>query len=148
LQAQRPALGEPDRIVFGAGLHRVGFIDDQEAGGVPTSIRLNALAYPSIRLKPDLIGEAQLGNNCRLSSSNSGLHAIVVPGGFTPDGLPVGVELLGRAWSEPLLVKFAYAYEQATQHRRLPVSTTGSQSLIEDQHQRAENNTGEHHEPI
>ena len=83
---------------------------------------LDALAYPSIRVKPNLIGEAQLGNNCRLSS-NSGLPAIAVPGGFTPDGLPIGVELLGRAWSEPLLIKFAYAYEQATHHRRPPVST-------------------------
>jgi Asp-tRNA(Asn)/Glu-tRNA(Gln) amidotransferase A subunit family amidase len=83
---------------------------------------LDALAYPSIRLKPNFIGEAQAGNNCRLSS-NSGLPAIVVPGGFTPDGLPVGVELLGRAWSEPQLIKFAYAYEQATHHRRPPTST-------------------------
>jgi Asp-tRNA(Asn)/Glu-tRNA(Gln) amidotransferase A subunit family amidase len=83
---------------------------------------LDALAYPSIRVKPNLIGEAQLGNNCRLSS-NSGLPAIVVPGGFTPDGLPIGVELLGRAWSEPSLIKLAYAYEQATHHRRPPVST-------------------------
>jgi Amidase len=120
LQAQRPALGEPDRIVFGAALHRVGFIDDQ-AGGVPTSITLNALAYPSIRLKPDLISVTKLGNNCRLSS-NSGLPAIAVPSGFTPDGLPVGVELLGRAWSEPLLVKFAYM------PMNKPYSTAGCRS--------------------
>jgi hypothetical protein len=33
--------------------------------------------------------------------------------GFTPDGLPVGVELLGRSWSEPQLIKLAYAYKQA-----------------------------------
>ena len=63
-----------------------------------------------------MIGEMQMGNNCRLSA-NSGLPAIVVPGGFTADGLPVGVELLGRA------IKFAYAYEQATHHRRPPAST-------------------------
>jgi amidase len=83
---------------------------------------LDALAYPAIRRKANLIGEAQPGTNCRLAS-NSGLPAIVVPGGFTPDGLPVGVELLGRAWSEPQLVKFAYAYEQATHHRRPPANT-------------------------
>ena len=46
--------------------------------------------------------------------------AIVVPGGFTADGLPVGVEMLGRAWSEPLLIRLAYAYEQATKLRRAP----------------------------
>jgi Asp-tRNA(Asn)/Glu-tRNA(Gln) amidotransferase A subunit family amidase len=83
---------------------------------------LDALAYPTIRRKANVIGEAQPGTNCRLSS-NSGLPAIVVPGGFTPDGLPIGVELLGRAWSEPQLIKFAYAYEQATHHRRPPTST-------------------------
>jgi Asp-tRNA(Asn)/Glu-tRNA(Gln) amidotransferase A subunit family amidase len=86
---------------------------------------VDALVYPEIRRKASLIGEVQKGpypTNCRLSS-NSGLPAIVVPGGFTPDGLPVGVELLGRAWSEPQLIKFAYAYEQATHHRRPPTST-------------------------
>ena len=84
--------------------------------------RLDAIAYPTIRRKANLIGQAQLGTNCRLSS-NSGLPAISVPGGFTPDGLPVGLELLGRAWSEPQLIKLAYAYEQATQHRRPPTAT-------------------------
>ena len=84
--------------------------------------RLDALAYPTIRRKANVIGETQLGTNCHLSA-NSGLPALVVPAGFTPDGLPVGVELLGRAWSEPQLIKLAYAYEQATRHRRPPAST-------------------------
>ena len=84
--------------------------------------RVDALAYPTIRRKANLIGEPQMGSNCQLSA-NSGLPAITVPGGFTADGLPVGVELLGRAWSEPQLVKFAYAYEQATHHRHPPVNT-------------------------
>ena len=84
--------------------------------------RLDALAYPTIRRKANIAGQPQAGTNCHLSA-NSGLPAIVVPGGFTPDGLPVGVELLGRAWSEPLLIKLAYAYERATRHRRPPAST-------------------------
>jgi len=84
--------------------------------------RVEALAYPTIRRKANVIGQMQMGTNCHLSA-NSGLPAIVVPGGFTPDGLPVGVELLGRAWSEPQLIKLAYAYEQATRHRRPPDST-------------------------
>jgi amidase len=83
---------------------------------------VDALAYPTIRRKAAPIGETQLGTNCRVSS-NSGLPAVVVPGGFTADGLPIGVELMGREWSEWQLIKFAYAYEQATQHRRPPVST-------------------------
>jgi amidase len=84
--------------------------------------RLDALAYPTITRKANLIGQTQAGTNCKLSSG-SGLPAISVPGGFTPDGLPVGLELLGRAWSEPQLIKFAYAYEQSTRHRRPPTST-------------------------
>jgi Asp-tRNA(Asn)/Glu-tRNA(Gln) amidotransferase A subunit family amidase len=84
--------------------------------------RVDALAYPTIRRKANVIGEMQMGNNCQLGA-NSGLPAIAVPGGFTADGLPVGLELLGRAWSEPQLIKFAYAYEQATRHRRPPDST-------------------------
>ena len=84
--------------------------------------RLDALAYPTIRRKANVAGQPQAGTNCHLSA-NSGLPAIVVPGGFTPDRLPVGLELLGRAWSEAQLIKFAYAYEQATRHRRPPAST-------------------------
>jgi Asp-tRNA(Asn)/Glu-tRNA(Gln) amidotransferase A subunit family amidase len=83
---------------------------------------IDALAYPAIRRRASLIGEVQAGTNCHLAS-NSGLPAIVVPGGFTADGFPIGVELLGRAWSEPQLIQFAYAYEQATHHRRPPGST-------------------------
>lgn len=83
---------------------------------------LDALAYPTIRRKAALIGEPQVGSNCQLSAQ-SGLPAILVPGGFTDDGVPVGVELLGRAWGEAGLLRLAYAYEQATHHRRPPAST-------------------------
>lgn len=83
---------------------------------------LDALAYPTIRQVASLIGDNQEGSNGCLSA-NSGLPAITVPAGFTDDNLPVGLELLGRAWSEARLIGLAYAYEQATQHRRLPTST-------------------------
>ena len=45
-----------------------------------------------------------------------------MPAGFTPDGVPVGFEVLGRAWSEADLLSMAYAYEQAVNPRRPPVS--------------------------
>ena len=35
-------------------------------------------------------------------------------------GLPVGMSIFGRAWSEPMLLRIAFAYEQATRHRRAP----------------------------
>ena len=84
--------------------------------------RLDAIAYPTIRRTANLIGEGQSGNNCVLSSG-SGLPAISVPAGYLNDGVPVGIELLGRAWSEPQLIGLAYDYEQSTRHRRPPAST-------------------------
>ena len=49
----------------------------------------------------------------------AGYPHITVPGGYV-FGLPVGISFIGRAWSEPTLFKLAYAYEQATRHRRTP----------------------------
>jgi len=49
----------------------------------------------------------------------AGYPHITVPMGFVR-GLPVGLSFFGRAWSEPTLIKLAYAYEQATKHRRPP----------------------------
>ena len=45
-----------------------------------------------------------------------------MPAGFTSTGLPVGLEVSGEPFSEALLLSFAYDYEQATQHRILPIS--------------------------
>ena len=52
-------------------------------------------------------------------TSVAGYPHITVPGGFFR-GLPVGVSFFGRAWSERTLIKIAYAYEQATKHRKPP----------------------------
>jgi amidase len=84
--------------------------------------RLDALIYPTMRRKAALIGETQSGINCRLSAV-TGLPSLTVPAGFTPDGLPVGIEFLGRLWAEGPLLALGYAYEQATRHRRPPAST-------------------------
>ncbi|GAA0255884.1 amidase family protein [Haladaptatus pallidirubidus] len=82
---------------------------------------LDALLYP-----PSTIPPVKLPNNqsfdelpCELAA-HTGLPSIVVQAGFTDDGLPVGVELLGRAFAEPRLFELAYSYEQATKHRQPP----------------------------
>jgi amidase len=49
----------------------------------------------------------------------SGYPNISVPMGFV-HRLPVGISFFGRAWSEPVLLKIAFAFEQATHHRKAP----------------------------
>ena len=59
------------------------------------------------------------GGGCSTPSAMAGYPNMSVPMGFL-FGLPVGLSLFGRAWSEPTLLRLAYAYEQATNHRRPP----------------------------
>ena len=81
---------------------------------------LDAFMYPTSTNPPAEIGRGQsAGSNNRLSAF-SGFPAITVPAGYTSNGLPVGVEFLARAFAEPTLIQFAYAYEQETQHRMPP----------------------------
>ncbi len=42
--------------------------------------------------------------------------------GYTYEDLPSGLQIMGRAWSEPQLIEIAFAYEQATRHRRPPTT--------------------------
>ena len=79
----------------------VAFMDDH---------RLDALAYPT---------------TARHSSTAAmgGLPALAIPAGFTRDGMPVGLDLLGRPFDEPTLIAIAAGYEAHTEHRTLPPST-------------------------
>lgn len=86
------------------------------------SLQLDALVYPTMRRKPVLVGEAQAGSTCGLSAQ-TGLPALAIPAGFTADGLPVGIELLGRPFSDVRLVSLGYAFEQLGPRRRPPYST-------------------------
>jgi hypothetical protein len=56
-------------------------------------------------------------------SATTGLPAIAIPAGFTTDGLPIGLELLGAAWTEAKLLNYAFAWEQSAKPRRAPFST-------------------------
>ena len=89
------------------------------------SLRLDALIYPTWSNPPRLIGDLNTphGDNSQLFSPSTGFPAITVPMGYTRDGLlPAGITFFGRAWSEGMLIKLAYGYEQATRHRRAPAS--------------------------
>lgn len=89
---------------------------------------LKALLYPHQKRLVAGIGEEQLERNGVLSHG-TGFPAITFPGGFSrptpsaPLGVPIGIELLGPEWSEPHLIRLAYAFEQAAQLRRPPAST-------------------------
>jgi Asp-tRNA(Asn)/Glu-tRNA(Gln) amidotransferase A subunit family amidase len=85
--------------------------------------RLDALIYPTWSNPPRLIGDLNTpgGDNNQFFSPSTGFPAITVPMGFTRgDTLPAGLQFFGRPWDEATLIRLAYAYEQATRHRRPP----------------------------
>ncbi|MHB9145821.1 MAG: amidase [Symbiobacteriia bacterium] len=53
--------------------------------------------------------------------AEAGYPTVIVPAGYTSDGRPMGISFAGSAWSEGRLIRFAYAFEQATRHRVPPV---------------------------
>jgi amidase len=67
----------------------------------------------------DLITGDHFGGGYSTASAVAGYPHITVPAGFTHN-LPVGISFFGRAYSEAALIKIAYAYEQATKHRKAP----------------------------
>ena len=88
--------------------------------------RLDALVYPTWSHPPRLIGDLNTphGDNSQLFSPSTGFPAINVPMGYTREGrLPAGLSLLARPFAEATLFRLAYAYEQATHHRRPPPTT-------------------------
>lgn len=86
------------------------------------SLRIDVLVYPTVRRRPVLAGDPQLGSTCNLSAQ-TGLPAITVPAGFMAEGLPVGIELIGRPFADARLVSLAFAFEQLGARRRAPFST-------------------------
>jgi amidase len=90
--------------------------------------KLDAILYPHQKRLVVPIGEDQADRNGVLSNS-TGFPALTFPGGFSPPtatapiGVPVGLELLGPEWSEPVLFRLAHAFEQAARTRKPPLST-------------------------
>lgn len=89
------------------------------------SAQVDALVYPSFSYPPRLLGDLNTpsGTNNNALSPPTGFPAFTVPMGYTYGTLPAGLQFFGRPYSEPLLVKLCYAYEQATHYRIPPAST-------------------------
>jgi amidase len=92
--------------------------------------RLDAIVHKAVEHQPTLIKD---GVNPPYVDQKGAPHintflifvpSIVVPAGYTRDNLPAGITFLGRPYDDGKMIKFAYAYEQATRHRRPPASTT------------------------
>ena len=90
-----------------------------------TRFHLDGLVYPSAQMPPNdetIPGQMSSGPHSETGWVNPiGVPAIVVPGGFYPTGLPFGLEFSARPWKDGDLLGWAFAYEQATKHRKPPV---------------------------
>jgi amidase len=92
-------------------------------------LRLGAILYPLQRILPAPTGQYDQPERNGVLSHGTGFPAVTFPGGFStpsasaPVGVPVGAELLGRDYSEPLLLSLAYSFEQAAKMRKMPAST-------------------------
>ena len=99
-------------------------------------LHLDGYVYPAAQMPPPdetmpQDGKISGGPHSATSWVNMlGVPAVVVPGGFYPDGLPFGLEISARPWKDGDLLGWAYAYEQATHHRRPPVLV--EQGLLPD----------------
>ena len=99
-------------------------------------LHLDGLVYPAAQMPPP--DETMPQNGAISGGPHSatgwvnmiGVPAVVVPGGFYPGGLPFGLEISARPWKDGDLLGWAYAYEQATKHRRPPVLV--EQGLLPD----------------
>jgi Asp-tRNA(Asn)/Glu-tRNA(Gln) amidotransferase A subunit family amidase len=91
--------------------------------------KLDAIVLKTVEHQPNLIKEGMYPPykpTRGLINLNTFLvftSVITVPAGFTSDDIPVGMTFFGLAYSEPTLFKLAYAYEQATRHRKPPSTT-------------------------
>jgi Asp-tRNA(Asn)/Glu-tRNA(Gln) amidotransferase A subunit family amidase len=88
--------------------------------------QVDALAFPVWTFPPVLLGDRGQSPQGALTFIGSATQwpVVVVPIGFVGEQLPIGMQLLGKPWSEGQLIRLACAYEQATRHRRRPSTTS------------------------
>lgn len=120
LMAQETSsLVDPDYL---SALHENHRLSRQEGiDAVMDTYKLDALVMPTTSppWRIDLVnGDHEMGSSSQ-PAALAGYPAISVPAGYVFN-LPVGITFMGRAFSEPTLIKLAYAFEQATKVRRSP----------------------------
>ena len=96
--------------------------------GSLASHQLDAIVYPTSSRRPGLIADSGApGSGGEASATDianlTGFPDLIVPAGFTGDGLPVGISFFGAAFSEPTLIALGFSFGQVTQARRRPVHT-------------------------
>lgn len=116
-----PADLDPPCPDFGAHKGRQAYLADVVQS--MDAAEVDAVVYPTWTNPPahlDKADEEYKGDNSQLVAPATGLPAISVPMGYSYGNLPAGLQILGRPYTEGLLFGLAYAYEQATGHRRPP----------------------------
>jgi amidase len=82
--------------------------------------RVDAVILPTFRHLPVINGDRRQSTSLTMIASALQWPAISVPRGFLGEGLPQGLQIIGRAWEESKIIGYAFAYEQSTHHRRPP----------------------------
>ena len=119
---QSQARGELTDKVYRAALSKSKSLAGEH--GIDAALKkykLEALIAPTVgpAWVSDWVNGDHFTGGYSTASAVAGYPHVTLPAGYV-FGLPVGISFFGRAWSEPTLIKFAYAFEQATKARRAP----------------------------
>ena len=129
----KPIAEDPDTIeaLKNEQRYREGFTAAMDAGRIDAVVFPTAAQLPPINgdRNTQLVAEPRPAPNAGPTALNGSLTfvasalqwpALSVPSGYLGEGLPQGLQILGRAWDEAKIIGYAYAYEQATHYRRAP----------------------------
>jgi amidase len=129
LKASNTGLKSTDPLYISAKEHGMKMIRDGVLSTF-TSNQLDVIVYATRGERPALISKsspndttARIGGSLTSIANMTQFPDVIVPAGVTSDKLPVSISFFGPAFSEPRLLAYAYAYEQATKHLVLPAST-------------------------
>ena len=128
---EKEGLAMTDPIYLAAKNFAMPFVRDT-LYGIFANNKLDAIVYPTSARRPAKIGDVGAplaaaplgaGNSPTNFANIAGFPDLIVPAGFTTNGLPIGISFFGTAFSEPKILALGYAFEQATHSIRRPVNT-------------------------